>query len=263
MEDKLKVLIADINMGFCQTLANYINEQEELEVIGIANDGKKAIEIINDKKPDIVLMSLFLPILDGLAVLESINIEYDKKPTFIILSSIGQDKIIKKALQLGAEYYIIKPFDIEFLAKSIKELRNFKSTLFKDSKIKKQNLDNNKKNREDLEIIVTDIMHKIGIPAHLKGYYYIRESIIMVVNNIDLLNKITKLLYPKIAHKFNSTPSKVERGIRNAIDVAWEKNGNIEILENIFGYTISSSKGRPTNGEFIALIADKIRLELT
>lgn len=263
MDDKLKVLIADNNMEFCQTLANYINEQKELEIIGIANDGKKTIEIINDTKPNIVLMSLFLPILDGLSVLERINIECDTKPTFIILSSIGQDKIIKKAIQLGAEYYIIKPFDIEFLAKSIKELKSSNNALFKDKEIKKQNLHSDKESQKNLELKVTHIICEIGIPAHLKGYYYIRESIIMVVTNIELLNKVTKLLYPKIAHKFNSTPSRVERGIRNAIDVAWEKNGNIEILENIFGYTISSSKGRPTNSEFIALIADKIRLELT
>ena len=210
-----------------------------------------------------------MPHLDGIGVLEKMNvIKTNKKPICIMLSAVGQDKITQKAVNLGAEYYVVKPFDIELLIKRIRELKDFvpgqNVNNFIGKEIKQHYVEiplNGEKNQENLEALVTNIIHEVGVPAHIKGYQYLREAIIMVVNDIDVINQITKSLYPKIAYKFNTTPSRVERAIRHAIEVAWGR-GQQDVVENIFGYTISAAKGKPTNSEFIAMIADKLRLEL-
>lgn len=269
MKEKTTVLIADDNQEFSQTLANYIQEQEDMEVIGIAKDGEEAVDMITNITPDIVLLDVIMPHLDGIGVLEKMNmIKTDKKPISIMLSAVGQDKITQRAVSLGAEYYVVKPFDIELLIKRIRELKNFipgqNLNSFIGKEIKQQYVEiplNGEKNQENLEALVTNIIHEVGVPAHIKGYQYLREAIIMVVNDIDVINQITKSLYPKIAYKFNTTPSRVERAIRHAIEVAWGR-GDQQTVEKIFGYTISASKGKPTNSEFIAMIADKLRLEL-
>ena len=269
MKEKTTVLIADDNQEFSQTLANYIQEQEDMEVIGIAKDGEEAIEMIANINPDIALLDVIMPHLDGIGVLEKMNLMQNiKKPTFIMLSAVGQDKITQRAINLGAEYYVVKPFDIELLIKRIRELKNFTQNRTMNSfigrEIKQQYVEiplNGERNQENLEALVTNIIHEVGVPAHIKGYQYLREAIIMVVNDIDVINQITKSLYPKIAYKFNTTPSRVERAIRHAIEVAWGR-GDQQTVEKIFGYTISASKGKPTNSEFIAMIADKLRLEL-
>lgn len=269
MKEKTTVLIADDNQEFSQTLANYIHEQEDMEVIGIAKDGEEAIDMITNVTPDVVLLDVIMPHLDGIGVLEKINmIKCNKKPICIMLSAVGQDKITQKAILLGAEYYVVKPFDIELLIKRIRELKNFKPSQnvnsFIGREIKSQYVEiplNGEKSQENLEALVTNIIHEVGVPAHIKGYQYLREAIIMVVNDIDVINQITKSLYPKIAYKFSTTPSRVERAIRHAIEVAWGR-GDQKAVENIFGYTISAAKGKPTNSEFIAMIADKLRLEL-
>ena len=269
MKEKTTILIADDNQEFSQTLANYIHEQDDMEVIGIAKDGEEAIDMITNIMPDIALLDVIMPHLDGVGVLEKLSIiQIEKKPLCIMLSAVGQDKITQKAVGLGAEYYVVKPFDIELLIKRIRELKNFtpnktvNSFIGKD--IKPQYVDipaNGEKNQENLEALVTNIIHEVGVPAHIKGYQYLREAIIMVVNDIDVINQITKSLYPKIAYKSNTTPSRVERAIRHAIEVAWGR-GDQQTVEKIFGYTISAAKGKPTNSEFIAMIADKLRLEL-
>lgn len=269
MKEKTTILIADDNQDFSHTLANYIQRQEDMEVIGMAKDGTEAIDMITNITPDIVLLDVIMPHLDGIGVLENINmIKTTKKPICIMLSAVGQDKITQKAIALGAEYYVVKPFDIELLIKRIRELKNFKpdqnSNNFISKEIKQQYVEipsNGEKNKENLEALVTNIIHEVGVPAHIKGYQYLREAIIMVVEDIDVINQITKSLYPKIAYKFNTTPSRVERAIRHAIEVAWGR-GDQKTVENIFGYTISAAKGKPTNSEFIAMIADKLRLEL-
>ena len=185
-----------------------------------------------------------------------------------MLSAVGQDKITQKAIVAGADYYIVKPFDIEVLIKRIREIKFFKPNqtannfIVREPKQKYIELPEREgKKEENLEALVTNIIHEVGVPAHIKGYQYLREAIMMVVNDIDVINQITKSLYPKIAFKFNTTPSRVERAIRHAIEVAWGR-GQQEAVENIFGYTISAAKGKPTNSEFIAMIADKLRLEL-
>jgi len=269
MKEKTTILIADDNQEFAQTLAKYIQEQEDMEVIGIAKDGEEAIDMIANIMPDVALLDVIMPHLDGIGVLEKMNmIKCDKKPLCIMLSAVGQDKITQKAVGLGAEYYVVKPFDIELLIKRIKELKNFipnRSTdTFITRDVKTQYVEipeDGIKNQDNLEALVTNIIHEVGVPAHIKGYQYLREAIIMVVNDIDVINQITKSLYPKIATKFNTTPSRVERAIRHAIEVAWGR-GDQKTVEKIFGYTISAAKGKPTNSEFIAMIADKLRLEL-
>ena len=269
MKEKTTVFIADDNQDFSETLANYIREQEDMEVIGIAKDGEEAVEMLKNINPDVVLLDVIMPHLDGIGVLERINvIKMDKKPICIMLSAVGQDKITQKAISLGAQYYIVKPFDIEVLIKRIRELKNYQPQQQNNNLIAKETkpqyielTETQSKETGNLEALVTNIIHEVGVPAHIKGYQYLREAIMMVVNNIDMINQITKSLYPDIALKFNTTPSRVERAIRHAIEVAWGR-GQQDVVEAIFGYTISASKGKPTNSEFIAMIADKLRLEL-
>ena len=267
MKEKISVLIADDNIEFSKTLAKYIENQEDLEVIGMARDGLEAVEMITNVSPDVVLLDVIMPQLDGLGVLEKIN-ELDKQPIFIMLSAVGQDKITQKAIGLGAQYYVVKPFDIELLIKRIKEFKFYKAKQTNGNFISRENKqqyieiqEGTERNEENLEAQVTNIIHEVGVPAHIKGYQYLREAIIMVIKDIDVINQITKSLYPEIAKKFGTTPSRVERAIRHAIEVAWGR-GQQEAVENIFGYTISAAKGKPTNSEFIAMIADKLRLEL-
>ncbi len=269
MEEKISVLIADDNQEFSHTLSSYINSQDDMEIIGMAKDGNEAVEMVANIQPDIVLLDVIMPHLDGLGVLERINaMSSSKKPICIMLSAVGQDKITQKAIMLGAEYYVVKPFDIELLIKRIREIKFYKPNQNANNFIIKErrqpyiDISNKNGSKEDnLEALVTNIIHEVGVPAHIKGYQYLREAIIMVVNDIDVINQITKSLYPKIAYKFNTTPSRVERAIRHAIEVAWGR-GQQETVEKIFGYTISAAKGKPTNSEFIAMIADKLRLEL-
>ena len=268
MKEKITVLIADDNEEFSKTLATYLTNEEDMEIIGIAKDGLEAIDIIREKQPDIAILDVIMPHLDGIGVLEKINNSNNlgKKPICIMLSAVGQDKITGKAIALGAEYYVVKPFDIELLIQRIRDIKNFKpkdSNNFLASESKKTpyiNV-NTIKSEDHLEALVTNVIHGVGVPAHIKGYQYLREAIILVVNDIDVINQITKTLYPQIAHKFKTTPSRVERAIRHAIEVAWGR-GEVELMENIFGYTVSAAKGKPTNSEFIAMIADKLRLEL-
>ena len=268
MKEKVTVLIADDNQEFSKTLSSYLESQPDMEVIGMARDGNEAIEMITNTNPDVVLLDVIMPHLDGLGVLENVNlIKLEKRPMFIMLSAVGQDKITGQTIGLGAEYYVVKPFDIELLIKRIRELKfykpsqknNFVGREIKPQYIEISNVDT--KTEEHLEALVTNLIHEVGVPAHIKGYQYLREAIMMVVNDIDVIKQITKSLYPQIARKYSTTPSRVERAIRHAIEVAWGR-GQQEAVENIFGYTISASKGKPTNSEFIAMIADKLRLEL-
>ncbi|MBR3249198.1 MAG: sporulation transcription factor Spo0A [Clostridia bacterium] len=268
MKEKLTILIADDNQEFSMTLASYLEKQEDMEVISIARDGNEAVDIITNTKPDVAIIDIIMPHLDGIGVLETINtLHLEHRPICIMLSAVGQDKITQRAIALGAEYYIVKPFDIELLVQRIRELKNYKptqNTTFITKEIKQQYIDisnQNKNNEENLEALVTNVIHEVGVPAHIKGYQYLREAIMMVVDDIEVINQITKTLYPQIASKYHTTPSRVERAIRHAIEVAWGR-GDQKIVENIFGYTISASKGKPTNSEFIAMISDKLRLEL-
>ncbi|HOJ09093.1 MAG TPA: sporulation transcription factor Spo0A [Clostridiales bacterium] len=263
LEKKIRVLIVDDNREFCDILSEYLDSQEDIEVVGIALDGMEGYEQIIEKKPDVVVLDIIMPHLDGLGVLEKVNASLARnRPTFIILSAVGQDRITQKAISLGAEYYVVKPFDMNVLVSRIKQL-NGTASLIPQKEGYKANVNNFNivSEKKDIEVEVTNIMHDIGVPAHIKGYQYLRDAIIMVVEDMDIINSITKQLYPAIAKEYETTPSRVERAIRHAIEVAWGR-GRIDSINSIFGYTISVGKGKPTNSEFIAMVADKLRLQM-
>ena len=272
MGDKISILIADDNQDFIRTLLSYLEKETDMEVIGIANDGQEAYDLVINKQPDVMLLDVIMPYLDGIGVLEKLStVQLSKKPLSIMLSAVGQSKITQRALELGAEYYVVKPFDIKVLIERIRNLKNYKpqpvqnnvyNNIVRENKIPYIAIsDANKKNEDSLEALVTNVIHELGVPAHIKGYQYLREAIMMVINNTEIINQITKQLYPDIAKKYVTTPSRVERAIRHAIEVAWAR-GQQDVVENIFGYTVSAAKGKPTNSEFIAMIADKLRLEI-
>jgi two-component system response regulator (stage 0 sporulation protein A) len=225
--------------------------------------------MILELEPDVVVLDIIMPHLDGLGVLERLNEEnLEIYPKIIVLSAVGQDKVTQRAIMLGADYYIVKPFDLGLLIRRIRELTNDTDSSY-TSRASSMVVNNSKLsyskpsavNRNvSLEAEIANIIHGIGVPAHIKGYQYLREAIMMVVNNVDLLSGITKELYPGIAEKFSTTPSRVERAIRHAIEVAWSR-GRIETINKYFGYTIHDEKGKPTNGEFIAMVADKLRMQ--
>ncbi|RDU24884.1 sporulation transcription factor Spo0A [Anaerosacchariphilus polymeriproducens] len=260
--EKLNIAIADDNEKVLELLDDIISTDKELEVVGKARDGEEAYNIIKSKQPDVVLLDIIMPKLDGLSVMDKVNhdMSIQKAPEFIIITAIGQEKITEDAFNLGANYYIMKPFDNDMILNRIKMVRG---------KIGKAAIETRKikayENKQDylernLENDVTNIIHEIGVPAHIKGYQYLRDAIMMSVNDIEMLNSITKILYPTIAKKHQTTPSRVERAIRHAIEVAWSR-GKMDTIDELFGYTINNGKGKPTNSEFVALIADKIRLE--
>ena len=271
---KIRVVIVDDNQDFCEILSEYLGRQPDIEVVGMANNGLSACSVIKIKRPDVVILDVIMPHLDGIGVLENMQqVEFEKRPVFIMLSAVGQDKITEKALDLGAEYYIMKPFDMETLTNRIRQLKSTHQ-IIKNGTTNNLNHSNQSRNKVigneqstyelsalSLEKEVTSVIHEIGIPAHIKGYQYLRDAIIMSINDMDILNSITKQLYPNIAKKYNTTPSRVERAIRHAIEVAWSR-GKMDTIDQLFGYTVNNGKGKPTNSEFIALIADRLRLEL-
>lgn len=271
MENKnIKILIADDNDEFCIILKDYLNNQEGFNVVGVAKNGIEALKFIDENKPDLVILDIIMPHLDGLGVLEKLNLNKDSElaPKIIVLSAVGQDKITQNAIKLGIDYYVLKPFDMDVFIKRIRQMFNISSDqkyfVHKEESeaTLSKGLENVSKEIEtmDLESEITSIIHEIGVPAHIKGYFYLREAISMVVNDIELLSAVTKELYPSIARRYNTTSSRVERAIRHAIEVAWSR-GQIESINKIFGYTIHNEKGKPTNSEFIAMVADRLRLK--
>jgi len=264
--EKIKILIADDNKDFCCILSEYLGAQPDFEVIGIAKDGLEVVDLLEKITPDIIILDIIMPHLDGLGVLERINsMSLPKYPKIIVLSAVGQDKITQKALTLGAEYYVVKPFDMEVFSQRIRECVGAKTDEPERrsyvSSFGTTQISSSGPTSHELESAITNIIHEIGVPAHIKGYIYLREAITMVVNNLEMLSAVTKELYPSIARKFNTTPSRVERAIRHAIEVAWSR-GRVDVINNLFGYTIHNVKGKPTNSEFIAMIADKLRIQM-
>jgi len=220
-----------------------------MTLVGSASDGMDALSMIRTSHPDVVLLDIIMPKMDGLGVLEEVKKDENllKKPAFIILTAMGQEEVMEEALGLGANYVLLKPFDSNALVKKIRQIKNGKIAANRKDFITLKEKTEEKDGDYRLEIIVTNIIHEIGVPAHIKGYQYLRNS-------------ITKQLYPTIAKMHETTPSRVERAIRHAIEVAWNR-GKMDTINELFGYSIQAGKGKPTNSEFIALIADKIRLE--
>lgn len=266
MRDDISVLIADDNIEFGNLLNEYMDREEDIRVVGVARDGVQAYEMIASLKPDVVILDIIMPNLDGIGVLEKITSQESLyRPLFIMLSAIGQDMFIQKAIALGAEYYIVKPFDVDILISRVRQVYKEKhiSSFTQNMLMKKTASQPTARPApvNDLEVEVTNLMRDVGIPPHMTGYQYIREAIIQTVNNSRVFTSITKVLYPSVAKKFDSTPQKVERAIRNAIESAWVR-GNPDSVDSLFGYKVNYDRGKPTNSEFIAMMADKIRINL-
>lgn len=260
---KISVAIVDDNERILSLLEDILKGDSDIEVVGKADNGIDALAIIKDKKPDVVLLDLIMPKLDGLGVMESVkkDSEYKKTPAFIVITAIGQEGVTENAFALGASYYIMKPFDNNIVLSRIKQIKGENhSKLIETHKQPTTYESKDLYMERNLESDVTNIIHEIGVPAHIKGYQYLRDAIMMSVNDNEMLNSITKMLYPSIAKRHKTTPSRVERAIRHAIEVAWSR-GKMDTIDELFGYTVSNGKGKPTNSEFVALIADKIRLE--
>ena len=254
MGGKIKVVIADDNKEFSEILREYLSDQEDISLVGVAYNGLEALEQIKLKQPDVVILDVIMPHLDGIGVLEKLA-GFESRPKVIVLTALGQENMTQRAVELGADYYVLKPFDLEVLSNRVRQLVNVvdKNTRsipkLQENFIKVKNLD----------VEVTNLIHQMGVPAHIEGYQYLRNAIILVIEDVSLLGAITKELYPAIAAKYNTTPSRVERAIRHAIELAWER-GNVDMMTRFFGYTISIERGKPTNSEFIAMVSDRLRL---
>jgi two-component system response regulator (stage 0 sporulation protein A) len=262
VNEKIKVLVADDNVAFGMIITEYLESQNDIEVTARVENGEEAIEMIDKTKPDIVVLDIIMPRLDGLGVLMKYkNVSAAEKPLFIILSAVGQDAITQQALSLGAIYYIVKPFDLSVLVDRIRELvRTHSPTVIRmEPAAQPTSLSKSNFGGDNVQTRITQIMRDVGVPAHIKGYQYMRDAIIMAVKNREIISAVTKRLYPELAKIHKTTPSRVERAIRHAIEVAWNR-GKVDTINDLFGYTINTRKGKPTNSEFIAMVADTLRL---
>ena len=250
MEHTSTVFIADSAEDFCSGLTAALQRADGFRVVGTAGDGEQAIRMIEEKKPDILVLDLMLAKKDGISVLKAIaNMEH--KPITLATSAFLTEYVSTAAANLGVRYLMLKPCDMASLVERMEEIRGGESLRYP---VQRRN------DKVSIETLVTNIIHEIGVPAHIKGYQYLREAIIIAVNDMDVINAITKVLYPEVAKNFGTTASRVERAIRHAIEVAWDR-GDLETLQKYFGYTVSNTKGKPTNSEFIAMIADRLQLQ--
>ncbi|HEX3015917.1 MAG TPA: sporulation transcription factor Spo0A [Desulfobacteria bacterium] len=257
MPAQYSVLVADDNREFVEMLREYLSQQDCIGKALTAYNGTEALEVIQREQPDVVVLDIVMPHLDGIGVLEKLNILGGKRPRVIMLTAFGHESMTHRALELGVDYYILKPFDLETLITRIRQL--FETMPGQAmAPVNHDSIDTGARLRK-LDVEVTNIIHQMGVPAHVKGYQYLRDAIIMVINEVNLLGAVTKELYPMIAKKYDTTPSRVERAIRHAIELAWDR-GNVEMMNRFFGYTINIERGKPTNSEFIAMVADKLKI---
>lgn len=255
MVKNLKVVIADDSTEFSKNCAKILTSYG-MKVVLTEKDGLKVISTVKTEKPDVLIADVFMPNIDILGVLGELErIEQKSRPLVMAVSSYANPRLEKEILESGATYYFIKPFDINMMAERIIKLSGWRN---ESAPLK---IERNTVSDSDLEVMITDIIHQIGVPAHIKGYHYLREAIILSIKNTEIINSVTKLLYPTVAKKYSTTSSRVERAIRHAIEVAWDR-GDIDVLNSYFGYTIQNERGKPTNSEFIAMISDKLRLKL-
>lgn len=282
MQKPIRVLLVDDNREFVELVKQFIERQEDMALVGVAYHGNEALELISREEPHVVLLDIIMPHLDGLGVLEKLQ-NFAQRPKVIILTAFGQETMTQRAVKLGADYYILKPFDLETLGKRIHQLADDFQESLKESQ-QQANMtaqENNVLNtmntvntsstqisngilpptKKNHEVEVTKMIHQMGVPAHIKGYQYLRDAIVYVLMDVSLLGAVTKELYPMIALKYRTTPSRVERAIRHAIELAWDR-GNIEFMNQFFGYTINVDRGKPTNSEFVAMVADKLRMSM-
>ena len=261
METKTRVLIVDFNSEFCRLLSEEMNATEDLQAVGTAADGLDALRLTAELRPDVLLTELMLPKLDGLELLRRLP-ETGAEPRVVVLTGFFNAKVVADCSALGADYFMAKPCDVQTLLSRIRQIAGTKEEGAAHAGVDCRAVRNGSAGDPDadLEGQVTDIIHEIGVPAHIKGYQYLREAIILTIKDMDMINAVTKVLYPEVAKRFGTTPSRVERAIRHAIEVAWDR-GDIEVLQKYFGYTVSNIKGKPTNSEFIAMIADSLTLQ--
>ena len=250
MEHATSIFIADSTEEFCSSLIAQLQRVGGFQIAGTANDGEQAIRMITEKKPDILVLDLMLSKQDGISVLKAID-RMERKPITLATSGFVTEYVANAAANLGVRYLMLKPCDMTAVAERLEEIRGGENL----------RMPVRRTDKTSIETMVTGIIHEIGVPAHIKGYQYLREAIIIAVNDMDVITAITKVLYPQVAKTFQTTPSRVERAIRHAIEVAWDR-GDLDTLQRFFGYTVSNTKGKPTNSEFIALIADKLQLQL-
>lgn len=260
---ELNIAIADDNRQTLELLGEILEGEKDYHVVGKADNGNEAYNMIMKTRPDVVLMDIVMPGMDGISVMEKIksNAEMKDSTSFIMVTAAGSENLTAEAFKLGASYYIMKPFTREIILDKLR-LTGYKNktTMLSGSRRVKPYVNKAEYMEQNLENDVTQMLHEIGIPAHIKGYQYLRDAIIISVGDQEMLTSVTKILYPTIAKKHDTTPSRVERAIRHAIEVAWNR-GEMDTINDLFGYTVSTGKGKPTNSEFIALIADKIRLD--
>ncbi len=248
MEVIKKVLIADTSEEFRESLVNGIGADSELRVVGQTGDGPELLRMAAETEADAVVMDVVLTGMDGLEVLEELG-KLPNSPQVIVLSSYSHGSIAQAAAERGAAYYIAKPGRVSVICERLRQIT---------ARVEpKPTIDN----QVSLETSITAIIHDVGVPAHIKGYQYLREAIMLAIRDMDVINAVTKVLYPEVAKRFNTTASRVERAIRHAIEVAWDR-GDLETLQKYFGYTVSNAKGKPTNSEFIAMIADRLQLQM-
>ena len=255
MEKKIRLIIAEENDEQRQMLERELSNEAGWDIAAAVSDGEQAVAMAIEYKPDVVIVSNFLPGLDGVGVAERIReAEIQPSPHIFLLSSYSGEKLVRMAFDAGVSYFITMPVSCKTIIERIKSFCEKEETRSEPKDLCCE------ENQKKLALQVTGIIHEIGVPAHIKGYHYLREAIITAVNDMDILNAVTKGLYPGVARQFSTTPSRVERAIRHAIETAWSR-GDVETLNKYFGYTISENKGKPTNSEFIAMIADRLALE--
>lgn len=262
MENKVRVVLADDSSQLRDIMRACIDAQDFAQVVGVASNGEEALELISKEQPDLLVLDLIMPTMDGISVLQQLATMDGPKPRVMVLSAMGRDTIIQTAMELGADYYMIKPFNMQFMCDRMRDLFPAVRQATPEPKAVMGMAAPPKPahTARSLEEQITSVFLTIGIPAHIKGYHFLREAVMMVVQDAELINSITKALYPSVAARYKTTGSKVERAIRHAIEVAWVR-GRIENINTIFGYNIYTRNDKPTNGEFIALVADKLRLD--
>jgi len=255
MQTKIKVLVADPSEDYRSMVASQFQNELDLELCGSTADGIEVLRLVQEKRPDVIILDILLANLDGLDVLRRLG-ETEARTSSIVVSSFYKDSVISEASSLGASYFMLKPFNVATLMEKVRGVsgRTQRETQGISA------IQTPARTEPCLESEVTGVIHEIGVPAHIKGYKYLREAIMLTVRDMEIINAVTKVLYPEVAGKFNTTPSRVERAIRHAIEVAWDR-GDLEVLQKFFGYTVSNIKGKPTNSEFIAMIADRLSLQ--
>lgn len=241
-----RILLADADEEFRVLLTDTINGENDMEVVGAVSDGEEALRLVCGGTVDVLVTDLVLGGMDGLELLKQVGEQAHRHPTILMVSSFTRGSVVNQAAALGADFFMTKPCRTDSIVERIRQLRI--GGLEPST------------NRQSLETLVTAIIHEIGVPAHIKGYQYLREAILIAVEDMDVINAVTKVLYPEVAKRFGTTASRVERAIRHAIEVAWDR-GDLETLQRYFGYTVNSAKGKPTNSEFIAMIADRLQLQ--